>query len=166
LLWPARSLFAGDRDRPFLLFVPGFSKSQKGETEMEKKPLTHHDLKLFTGDLERFRHWLCRRVIYTPGVHYLAERGQALWLIDAIAFYFRSNDMVRAIERDKRLNDMQFWRLDVRADRSAVLSARADSGEEPFILQSIEYTDFPLDYVDIWAAYDGEHWTLYLPSEH
>ena len=133
---------------------------------MEKKTLTHHDLNLFTGDLERFRHWLCRRVIYTPGVHYLAERGQAHWLLDAIAFYFGSNDMVRAIERDKRLEDMQFWRLDVRDDRSAVLSARADSGEEPFILQSIEYTDFPLDYVDIWAAYDGEHWTLYLPSEH
>jgi hypothetical protein len=133
---------------------------------MEKKTLTHHDLNLFTGDLERFRHWLCRRVIYTPGVHYLAERGQAHWLIDAIAFYFGSTDMLRAIERDKRLKDMQFWRLDVRPDHSAVLSARADSDEEPVILQSIEYTDFPLDYVDIWAGYDGEHWALYLPSEH
>ena len=133
---------------------------------MEKKPLTHDDLNLFTGDLERFRHWLCRRVIYTPGVHYLAERGQAHWLLDAIAFYFSSNDMLRAIERDKRLKDMQFWRIDVRPDRSAVLTARADSGEEPFIVQSIDYTDFPLDCVHIWAAYDGEHWTLYLPSEH
>ena len=74
--------------------------------------------------------------------------------------------MIRASLRDTRLSDMQFWRLDDRDDRSAVLSTRADSGEDPFILQSIEHTGFPLDYVDIWATYDGEHWTLYLPSEH
>ena len=133
---------------------------------MENKSLTHDDLNLFTGDLERFRHWLCRRVIYTPGVHYLTERGQAHWLLDAIAFYFRSNVMVRAIERDKRVKVMQFWRLEVRSDRSAILTARADSDEEPFISQSFRHTDFPLHCVHIWAAYDGEYWTLYLPSEH
>jgi hypothetical protein len=166
LLWLALRLPAGDRDRPFLLFGPGFSKSQKGETEMEKQPLSHQDLRQFTGDVTRYRHWMNRRVIYTPGIKHLAGQAQAYWLVDAIASYFSSNKMIRASLRDMRLSDMQFWRLDVREDRSAVLSARADSGEEPFILQSIEYTDFPLDYVDIWAAYDGEHWTLYLPSEH
>jgi hypothetical protein len=160
------SFFAGDRDRPFLLFGASSSKHQKGETEMEKNLITQRDLSQFTGDLTRYRHWSNRRVIYTPGVKFLAEQAQAYWLLDAIASYFGSQEMIRASLRDTRLNDMQFWRLDVRDDRSAVLSACADSGEEPFILQSIEYTDFPLDHVDIWAAYDGEHWTLYLPSEH
>jgi hypothetical protein len=61
---------------------------------------------------------------------------------------------------------LQFWRLDVGDDGSAVLSGRADSGEEPFIVQLIPYTDFPLDHANIWAGYDGERWTLYLPSEH
>jgi hypothetical protein len=60
---------------------------------------------------------------------------------------------------------MQFWRLTV-TDESAVLVAEADSGEEPFIRQEIEFTDFPLEKIDIWAAFDGLHWTLYLPSEH
>ena len=133
---------------------------------MEKKTITQDELNLFIGDLERYRHWFNRRVIYTPGVLYLAERAQAHWLLDAIVFYFGTDAMLQATKRDQRLKDMQFWRLDVRDNRSAVLSARAESGEEPFILQSIEYTDFPLNYVDIWAAYDGEHWTLYLPSEH
>jgi hypothetical protein len=133
---------------------------------MKKNGITHQDLGRFTGDLTRYRHWQNRRVIYTPGIKYLAGKAQAYWLVDAIASYFGSNEMIRAELRDMRLLQMQFWRLDVLADRSAVLSARADSGEAPFILQSIEYTDFSLDYVDIWAAYDGEHWTLYLPSEH
>lgn len=133
---------------------------------MEKKPLTHQDLRQFTGDVTRYRHWMNRRVIYTPGIKHLAGEAQAYWLVDAIASYCGSQELIRASLRDLRLDDMQFWRLDVRADHSAVLSARADSGEEPFIVQSIEYTNFPLDCVDIWAAYDGDHWTLYLPSEH
>jgi hypothetical protein len=144
----------GPAASPFWL---SFLKNQKGETEMEKKLLTHQDLRQFTGDLTRYRHWMNRRVIYTPGIKHLAGQAQAYWLVDAIASYFGSNEMIRASLRDLRLRDMQFWRLDVWADRSALLIARADSGEEPFIRQSIEYTDFPLDYVDIWAAYDGEH---------
>ena len=56
--------------------------------------------------------------------------------------------------RDYRLQSLQFWRLDV-TDRSAVLTANADVGEEPFIRQEIQYTDFPLDYIEIWAGFDG-----------
>ena len=75
-------------------------------------------------------------------------------------------EMTEALERDDRLTDLQFWRLDVSVDRSAVLSGRADSDVDPFIMQLIPYTDFPLESVDIWAGYDGDFWTLYLPSEH
>jgi hypothetical protein len=134
---------------------------------MEKRTtLSQHHLKQFSGDVVRYRHWQNRRVIYTPGVQFLAERGQAYWLLDAIVSHFVSKQMSAAIEQDHRLESMQFWRLDVRGDRSAFLSGRADSGDEPFITQEVCVTDFPLDYADIWAACDGEHWTLYLPSEH
>ena len=133
---------------------------------MEKKIITQHDLNLFTGDIERYHHWFNRRVIYTPGVHFLAERAQAHWLLDAIAFYFGSDEMAEAAKRDERLRNMQFWHLEVRSDQSALLYARADSDEDPFISQLIPFTDIPLRHVDIWAGYDGEYWTLYLPSEH
>jgi len=133
---------------------------------MEKNPLTHGDLAQFTGDLDRYVHPLNRQVIYTPGVQFLAERGQAFWLVDAIASYFGGRQMKRAIARDSRLASLQFWRLDVHEDRSATLTARADTDVKPFITQQIPYTDFPLEYVDVWAGYDGQHWTLYLPSEH
>ena len=128
--------------------------------------LTHDDLQQFTGDLERYQHSLNRQVIYTPGVKFLAERGGAYWLIDAIASYFGTTVMKRAIAADPRLETLQFWRLDVAEDQTAILSARADSGVKPFITQDIPYTDFPLEYVDVWTGFDGVHWTLYLPSEH
>ncbi|MFI4854690.1 MAG: DUF6876 family protein [Phycisphaerales bacterium JB065] len=129
-------------------------------------PLTPSDLRRFTGSLERFRHPLNRRVIYTPGVRYLAEQAGAYWLLDIIASYLGSPEMTRAISDDPRLGSLQFWRLDVHPEGGATVLCRADSGEESAIRQDIAFTDFPLDYVDVWVGFDGEHWTLYLPSEH
>lgn len=128
--------------------------------------LTHNDLQQFTGDLERYRHSINKQVIFTQGVQFVAEKGEAYWLIDEIALSYGTNKMRQAIQRDPRLETLQFWCLKVRADRSARLTARADSGERPFINRRIPFTDFPMDEVDIWAGFDGRHWTLYLPSEH
>lgn len=130
-------------------------------------PLSHSDLRHFTGSLERFRHPLNPRVIYTPGVRFLAEQAGAYWLLDVIASYVGSEIMKQAVVDDDRLAFMQFWRLDVLNDSGmAVVSCSADSSEDPAISQVIHFTDFPLDHVDVWAAFNGEHWTLYLPSEH
>ena len=132
----------------------------------ETKPtLAALDLRKFTGDLQRFRHQLHPQVIHTPGVRYVADNGHAYWLIGAIVSYFGSPEMNVAMQQDYRLRNMQFWRLTVNGN-SAVLVAEADVGEEPFIRQEIEYTDFPLEKIEIWAGFDGLHWTLYLPSEH
>ncbi len=129
-------------------------------------PLTHADLQQFTGELGRFRHPLARRILYTPGVQFLAERGKAYWLIDAIALAIAGGEVAKAGRTDPSILCLHFWRLDVREDRSAELTARADSDVPPFITSGIPWTDFPLDHVDVWAGFDGEHWTLYLPSEH
>jgi hypothetical protein len=129
-------------------------------------PLTHADLRQFTGDLDRFRHPLARGVIYTPGVQYLAERAGAYWLIDEIALAIAGGDVARAGQSDDRVLSLHFWKLEVREDRSAALTARADSDVPPFLSRRIPWTDFPLDYLDVWAGFDGQHWTLYLPSEH
>lgn len=128
--------------------------------------LTHADLRQFTGDLDRFRHPLARGVIYTPGVQYLAERAGAYWLIDEIALAIAGGDIAKAGRSDDRVLSLHFWKLEVREDRSAELTARADSDVPPFLSRRIPWTDFPLDSVDVWAGFDGHHWTLYLPSEH
>lgn len=127
--------------------------------------ITLGSLSQFTGDDVRYRHTLDRHLIYTPGIRYLAEHGGAYWLIDAIASYFGSPIMQKAMNQDPRLIEMQFWTLK-RDGTRATLSATADSDAKPFITQDIPFTDFPLEKIDIWAAYDGTFWTLYLPSEH
>jgi hypothetical protein len=127
--------------------------------------LRAEDLRRFTGDEVRYRHPF-GRVIFTEGVKYVADVAGAYWLIDAIASYFGSPKMSAAIARDERLAWMQFWKLHVDNEQRGKLVCQADAGEPASILQAIPYTDFPLELIEIWAAFDGRLWTLYLPSEH
>ncbi|WP_145057165.1 DUF6876 family protein [Adhaeretor mobilis] len=135
---------------------------QQAKANRLRRELLH-----FTGDLERCFHPLNRRVIYTPGVQYLAEEAGAYWLIDAIASWIGSHSFVQAIQQDERLQTVHFWRLEVDSEsRAAILTAVADKGESAFITQHIPFTDFPLASIDVWCGFDGRYWTLYLPSEH
>lgn len=124
------------------------------------------ELRQFTGDLERYRHPLNRRLIYTPGVKFLAESAGAYWLIDAVASWLGTQQYQAAVAADSRVQDLHFWKLRVRENDSATLSARVDADIAPFITQEIEFTDFCLESIDLWCGFDGTHWTLYLPSEH
>lgn len=137
------------------------------ENRLAKADRIEAELAHFTGDIDRYRHPINRRVIYTPGVRHLAEQAGAYWLVDAIASWIGSHSFNQAIDADPRIGSLHFWRLTVdRSDDSARLTADADVGEAPFIAQEVPYTDFPLDEIAIWAGFSGDHWTLYLPSEH
>lgn len=124
------------------------------------------ELAHFTGTSGYVRHWYHRRLLYTDGVQHLAERAGAHWLVDEIAFQHATGRMRQLIEQDGRLGEIQFWTLTVHEDRSAVLTLRADSDVPPVIECKIPATDFPLESIDLWMAFDGKHWVLYLPSEH
>ena len=124
------------------------------------------DLNQFTGSESLFQHPLNRKVVYTEGVQYLAQKAGAYWLIDAIASWLGSDKHRTAATQDPRIDTLHFWTLKRQAGGGARLVAKADSPDEPFIVQDIEFTDFPLDTVDIWVGFDGTRWTLYLPSEH
>ena len=60
---------------------------------------------------------------------------------------------------------MQFWNLKVK-DGKGVLTCRADSGVKPAVTQRLDYTDFDLPEIDLWAEYNGEYWVICLPQEH
>lgn len=100
-------------------------------------------------------------VVFTDGVEYLARVGGAQWLVVAIAAHL-------TVRRSLREHGIVFWKLAKRAPEAtaAVLTAVPDIDLPALVEQVIPYTDFPLDEVEIWAQWDGEVWTLYLPSEH
>ncbi len=128
--------------------------------------LTKQELNQFTGDLERWCHPIGRRVIYTAGVRHVAEKGNAYWLIDAIAGHLTSHEYLHATTIDPRLCDFMVWTLETSWSKTGQLSSRSNLDVEPWITEPIPFTDFPLDRIDICAMSDRQHWTLYLPSEH
>jgi hypothetical protein len=114
---------------------------------MKTKPqLTQEDLDQFCGTEEWYRHGLNSSILFTEGAKYLADAGQAYWLLDIIALSQLS---------EKRVAEQPFqvWTLRVRADRSATITCE-DGDDTTVYTQAIEFTDFPLDSVTLWFA----HW--------
>jgi len=129
------------------------------------------DLRQFTGTTGYFRPQplLFPCFLLTDGTRYLAEKAEAFWLFDAIAS-LQAHPKVKGHEK---LNELQFWRLEVAEDESAVLSVEWDK-EQVVYSQAIEYTDFPLKSLLLYVApsivkLKRENRAVkvcYLPSEH
>ena len=119
--------------------------------------ITPEYLAQFTGSEKFYRHITFRKFVYTEGVKYVAEEGQAYWLIDAILSWQGDPK----IKNDIMLQRIQFWDLKVFDDNSATLSCLRDKNDIA-ITQKIEFTDFPLKNIQFYLSNN----TLMLPSEY
>lgn len=119
--------------------VTGQLKSNPGQ----KQPTLTFDqlmqeLRGFIGTQQYFLHW-ARKMKFTEGVKFMAERAGAYWLLDIAASYHRTEPF-------------QIWEIDVfkkpRRERGkkiimAVITMREDSNQPVLVRQEIPYTDFP-----------------------
>lgn len=100
-------------------------------------------------------HRVSRRFLITEGCKYLADKAACYWLIDAASSHIAeigTSDwfvLVRLVVKDSR----------------AVLTYEDGNGNT-YAKQEIEYTDFPLKEIKLYACWDGTHWVLMLPSEY
>lgn len=118
-------------------------------------PLSSADLQQFSGSESIYRHGLIRTVLYTDGIHYVAENAGAYWLIDEIALAQRFNKKI-AVE------EFQLWTLTVNLeDHTAVLTC--DDGNNNVVFRKeILFTDFPLPAIKLYFINN----TICLPSEY
>ncbi|HET6844831.1 MAG TPA: hypothetical protein VFK06_24590 [Candidatus Angelobacter sp.] len=113
-----------------------------------------NNLEQFTGSETVYRHGLMKNVLYTEGVHYVAEKGSAYWLIDEIA----TSQHLKQVAGE----EFQHWTLTVNlANRTAVLVCDDGNGNVVFS-KEIEFTDFPLDHINFYFT----NQTICLPSEY
>lgn len=125
-----------------------------GDRHMTTTRITASDLDQFTGSQECYRHWT-RKLVYTEGVKYLADKAGAHWLIDLIASH-QVNPRVAA-------EPFQVWRLQVAPGSLAATATVTDGNhQQPIAQQQIDYTDFPLSEVTLYLIDN----TLLLPSEY
>jgi len=127
--------------------------------ETQKHTLRSSDLYQFTGTERWYRHALTGgKLLYTDGVKYVAEKGGAYWLIDLIMTSMAYEPRLRT----KQKHEFTVWKLKVNPDKTAVITASSGNRGCPYFEKVLEYTDFPMDEIDLWF----ENGVLILPTEH
>jgi len=135
-----------------------------------------HELAYFSGTEKWYRHggfWR-HEILLTDGVMHLAENGgrnggTAFWLMDAIASYQGEKVLAR--------HPFQVWKLIVTEtegqSRCARLVCTNGNKDKPIVEQQIEYTDFLLDEIQLYASVEPVDQTgkkkrviILLPSEY
>jgi hypothetical protein len=97
------------------------------------------------------------KVVLTDGALYLAENAGAFWLMDLVA------------PQLSRINDVfVLIRLVTEPKNRALLEMTDANGsdEKIFYAHKIEFTDFPLDRLELYAGRQDDLWVIMLPSEY
>ena len=100
--------------------------------------LTTNELKQFSGTEHWYKH--LSGYLYTDGVLYVAQEGGAFWLVDKILLTTKAKN---------NLQEFGVWKLEVNADKSAILACE-DGNYHELYREKIEWTDFPLNKIDLW----------------
>jgi hypothetical protein len=124
--------------------------------ERKKSMLKESDLDQFTGTENHFIHPLSGYK-YTDGVQYVAEQGQAYWLLDKILITMRHEKVFKK----EAYQEFTTWTLTVNEDKSVILEAGDGNGHNIY-KEEIKWTTFPINKVEFWFEYG----VLILPSEH
>jgi hypothetical protein len=119
----------------------------------DEKKLTEADLAHFTGTVDYYRHWT-RRLVYTDGIKYMADKGAAHWLVDIVASYQTEKIVVN--------EPFQCWTLTRKTGHEFVVEMNDGNTKTPIVRQEIPYSDFPLDTITMYFT-DG---VLMLPTEY
>ena len=109
---------------------------------------TEHYYKHFTG------------LKYTDGIKYLADKTNCYWFIDIIASYQQSK-LTDAFGYVKDIH-FQIWRLRITENSKGLVTMSEDIDKPILVSQCIEYTDFPLDEIEVLCI-DG---VILLKSEY
>ena len=116
-----------------------------------------NELHNFSGTEHYYR--IMPNILMTDGAKFVADKGEAYWLITAIASYlpnFTQNE--------------SFIVANLTVTRTATACTallKLDDGNDNILAeQFIEYTDFELDEIKFYACYTGDAWLLMLPTEY
>lgn len=111
------------------------------------------NLSSFTGTSCYYQ--ISRRHLLTDGTKYLADTAGAYWLMDAVVSHL-----------DEIGTQDWFVLIRLLVENGGAVMVYEDGNGHEHARQAIEYTDFPLDSIQLYACWDGEHWVIMLPSEY
>lgn len=123
-----------------------------------------HNLRMFTGTERWYRHNIARRMLYTDGVQYFAEKAGAYWLLDIIATEIVPKQNV------KRDNYFLSITVTVDSESKAVIKATTEDEEGKEVVAHTRNVPFTTLFEGEWKFYsivqDEENVVVLLPSEY
>ncbi|GAB1370201.1 hypothetical protein MASR1M45_02600 [Candidatus Kapaibacterium sp.] len=108
-------------------------------------------LSCFTGTEHYYLHPF--GIKFSDGCKYLAESAECYWLLDIVASY--------QFDISVKNEEFQVFKLKVNDDHSAVVEI-TDGNHNVLATQELEFTDFPLDEIELWCIDK----VCILPSEY
>lgn len=96
-------------------------------------------------------------MLLTDGTRYMAEACGAFWLLDTI-YSVQTNPEINKEE-------MQVCKLKMTGENTCVVTI-TDGHKSILHEQDIQFTDFPLDEITLWATVQDKHRVILLPSEY
>ena len=121
----------------------------------QRNTLREQDLTNFYGTEVWYRHPAFRTFLYTEGVQYVAEHGEAYWLLDKI---FACQASVPKLSGE----DFCSWELKKDAEGQGAKLICTDGNYNELYSESILYTDFPLASIKFYCVNN----VLLLPTEY
>ncbi|MEO8963803.1 MAG: DUF6876 family protein [Gammaproteobacteria bacterium] len=95
------------------------------------------ELNQFSGSEQFFKHGLNRKLVYTEGIQYLAEKTKCYWMIDVIALVFYP------VLLKKHKDYFYSIKFIAREDKSGLFTVE-DGNNNVHFTHRIKYTSFPI----------------------
>jgi len=97
-------------------------------------------------------------ILLTDGVKYMAEACQAYWFLNIIWSVLSTSKIIN--EYDRVICKLE------KTDEDTALVTLDDGNKNILYFQTIDFTDFPLQEIKVFAFQDGEYRVLLLPGEY
>ena len=116
-----------------------------------------HELHNFSGTELYYR--ITPDTVMTEGAKFVADNGEAYWLMTAIASYLPQ------LTKTESFIVANLTVTNTGNSRTALL--KLDDGNDNILIeQHIAYTDFALDEMKLYACHTGNMWVIMLPREY
>ena len=116
-----------------------------------------NELNNFSGTERYYR--IMPNVLMTDGAKFVADNGEAYWLMTTIASYLP--------EFTEKETFIVATLQVTRTTTSSHAILKLDDGNDNILAeQFIEYTDFQLDVIKLYACYTGDMWVIMIPREY
>ena len=121
---------------------------------MRKATFDPSQLAQFIGTTQYYR--ILPTFVVTDGVKYLMEQAECYWLAQLYGLHLVDIDF----------NREQFTVLKLKRRGEGARIFIEDGNGNTLSYQGLDYTDFPMDEITLFATWSGEFWVAMLPSEY